>query len=516
MFDFDFEDLGEDAQEEQDKAAEAERQADQRRQKEEAMLRMCSFGVGIQTLRHKPVDRQLTVQSDVDEQPLSAKEASKETREDAQRLQRNANTLLGEYWHSLETPEEEQRRKQHLQMQKEQQEQRLQQHFREQEQQQQQLKLQQQRQRERQQQHLQLQQKKSDLDNYWAAVSEQPLPDYDALAEQVENAETATPDSAEVLTEEKAGDAEDGEDKRARMQAIEAALLAQIEEQERQEKEEQERQEKEEQERQEKEEQAREDVNSSGSLAGRWCEEAVAEKSQRSSSQERERWKRAYERSEAREQQEVEAGHSAASSSGTSGGVMHATVLETGAPRVRFEISGEHFTMHLPDSCIAPQDVVRVWEKEWGIAHAGRLRFAAPHGSDQKWLQRDDVLPAFPTVIRLEGLGTITSAVAIALRQRLADPSGVKKGQSPAGSSSKPQVNRPSRKPLSRKMPIAAPIPPEVAMQSCKEAGIPIGPLPEALANPGRGFMRGADPEQRRALVEMAKNGRFMRKPISN
>merc|ERR1712151_104168 len=68
-------------------------------------------------------------------------------------------------------------------------------------------------------------------------------------------------------------------------------------------------------------------------------------------------------------------------------------------------------------------ELTQIWEKEWGILHASRLRFVAAPESEQKWLNfREDVVPMSPVVTRLEGLSNVLQTLANTLRQRVADP----------------------------------------------------------------------------------------------
>mmetsp|Transcript_80633 Transcript_80633/g.236962 ORF Transcript_80633/g.236962 Transcript_80633/m.236962 type:complete len:401 (-) Transcript_80633:108-1310(-) len=84
-----------------------------------------------------------------------------------------------------------------------------------------------------------------------------------------------------------------------------------------------------------------------------------------------------------------------------------------------FRISERVLPMHLERTDMTPCEVTRIWEQEWGIAYAGRLRFEAPPESGSKWLNpRLDVLPAPPAVTRLDGKAAILDALALALTQR--------------------------------------------------------------------------------------------------
>mmetsp|Transcript_92694 Transcript_92694/g.286157 ORF Transcript_92694/g.286157 Transcript_92694/m.286157 type:complete len:398 (-) Transcript_92694:98-1291(-) len=84
-----------------------------------------------------------------------------------------------------------------------------------------------------------------------------------------------------------------------------------------------------------------------------------------------------------------------------------------------FRISGRVLPMHLERTGVTPHEVTRIWEREWGIAYASRLRFEAPPDTGTKWLNlREDELPAPPTVTRLDGKPPILDALALALTQR--------------------------------------------------------------------------------------------------
>eukprot|EP00421_Protoceratium_reticulatum_P026057 CAMPEP_0168459258 /NCGR_PEP_ID=MMETSP0228-20121227/52816_1 /TAXON_ID=133427 /ORGANISM="Protoceratium reticulatum, Strain CCCM 535 (=CCMP 1889)" /LENGTH=99 /DNA_ID=CAMNT_0008474415 /DNA_START=17 /DNA_END=313 /DNA_ORIENTATION=+ len=67
---------------------------------------------------------------------------------------------------------------------------------------------------------------------------------------------------------------------------------------------------------------------------------------------------------------------------------------------------------------MTPRDVARLWEDDWGIRYAGRIKFKAPEGSAHKWLNHGvDFIPAAPAEVRLEGLGSVLSALRLALER---------------------------------------------------------------------------------------------------
>jgi len=90
-----------------------------------------------------------------------------------------------------------------------------------------------------------------------------------------------------------------------------------------------------------------------------------------------------------------------------------------GLQTVFFKVVDDVLPMHLERQKLTPLEVTKIWEEEWGIAHATRVRFEAPDGSPTKWLNaREDFLPSPPVVIRLDGKGSILQAIGVALKQR--------------------------------------------------------------------------------------------------
>jgi len=83
-----------------------------------------------------------------------------------------------------------------------------------------------------------------------------------------------------------------------------------------------------------------------------------------------------------------------------------------------FSIDGELFTMPLSRSGMTPREITDIWEKDWGVLYASRLRFEAPPDAPIKWLNHHShAVPSAPAVVRLDGMGSILQAVALALRQ---------------------------------------------------------------------------------------------------
>mmetsp|Transcript_42038 Transcript_42038/g.63492 ORF Transcript_42038/g.63492 Transcript_42038/m.63492 type:complete len:277 (-) Transcript_42038:131-961(-) len=84
-----------------------------------------------------------------------------------------------------------------------------------------------------------------------------------------------------------------------------------------------------------------------------------------------------------------------------------------------FEIQKQSFPMKLPQPNMTAADVMEIWEHEWGILYASRLRFAAPEGSSVKWLNaHGHSVPPAPAVVRLEGAASVLQALASELDRR--------------------------------------------------------------------------------------------------
>mmetsp|Transcript_81548 Transcript_81548/g.243106 ORF Transcript_81548/g.243106 Transcript_81548/m.243106 type:complete len:393 (+) Transcript_81548:79-1257(+) len=86
-----------------------------------------------------------------------------------------------------------------------------------------------------------------------------------------------------------------------------------------------------------------------------------------------------------------------------------------------FRIFDAVLPMRLPREGMTPQEVMRIWQEDWGVAYARTLRFEAPkapESSSRCWLNpREDVLPYSPAIVRLEGKAGILNALALSLRQ---------------------------------------------------------------------------------------------------
>lgn len=110
-------------------------------------------------------------------------------------------------------------------------------------------------------------------------------------------------------------------------------------------------------------------------------------------------------------------------------------------------------TMILPRSGMTPSDIISIWEQDWGVLYAGRLKFEAPPDAPLKWLNhRNHAVPGAPAIIRLDGMGSILQAVASALRQRggaasAAEPAPSGSGPGARGSAATLPAKQPRRPP---------------------------------------------------------------------
>lgn len=85
---------------------------------------------------------------------------------------------------------------------------------------------------------------------------------------------------------------------------------------------------------------------------------------------------------------------------------------------LQLQIGQELLCMDLPRKNLTPLEVTTIWEQEWGIAYAGRVKFKAPEDWDKKWLNiREDKVPEFPAVVRIEAsMGSVLEAIANRIR----------------------------------------------------------------------------------------------------
>eukprot|EP00747_Dinoflagellata_sp_TGD_P080972 gnl/TRDRNA2_/TRDRNA2_161107_c0_seq1.p1 gnl/TRDRNA2_/TRDRNA2_161107_c0~~gnl/TRDRNA2_/TRDRNA2_161107_c0_seq1.p1 ORF type:complete len:417 (-),score=114.58 gnl/TRDRNA2_/TRDRNA2_161107_c0_seq1:105-1355(-) len=107
--------------------------------------------------------------------------------------------------------------------------------------------------------------------------------------------------------------------------------------------------------------------------------------------------------------------------------------------RLNVQIVEETFRMCLQKEGLTVQEVLTIWEKEWAIRYASKVKFEAASAEDPdvwppkrptRWLARSDIVPSHPAVIRIEGQGSILSALATALKQRDSSKN-VEKAQTP-------------------------------------------------------------------------------------
>lgn len=75
--------------------------------------------------------------------------------------------------------------------------------------------------------------------------------------------------------------------------------------------------------------------------------------------------------------------------------------------------------MFMATAAVTPQELLDLWESEWHVSYASRIRFVAPPDSPAKYLrQREDAVPAHPAVLRLEGPPSVLTALAHEMRLR--------------------------------------------------------------------------------------------------
>lgn len=88
---------------------------------------------------------------------------------------------------------------------------------------------------------------------------------------------------------------------------------------------------------------------------------------------------------------------------------------------VKSVLETQVLTMVLPRPQMTPHELTALWEKEWGVMHATRIKFRSPSSSPSKWLSHHgDHLPLAPVVVVLEtkGLGSILNSLECAFRQQ--------------------------------------------------------------------------------------------------
>eukprot|EP00930_Biecheleria_cincta_P089543 TRINITY_DN78876_c0_g1_i1.p1 TRINITY_DN78876_c0_g1~~TRINITY_DN78876_c0_g1_i1.p1 ORF type:complete len:212 (-),score=53.34 TRINITY_DN78876_c0_g1_i1:57-692(-) len=115
--------------------------------------------------------------------------------------------------------------------------------------------------------------------------------------------------------------------------------------------------------------------------------------------------------------------------------------VDPSSNELTFTIGNEELFMRLPDCKGATaQDVIQIWEREWGVTYANRLRFlAVAPGSGNGFRSLNPRQDTLPPMVKLEGPGSVLTAVAVGLRQRRGGPTPAP-GIS-AAAASKPAAN---------------------------------------------------------------------------
>eukprot|EP00811_Abedinium_folium_P036908 NODE_9573_length_1413_cov_17.197512.p1 GENE.NODE_9573_length_1413_cov_17.197512~~NODE_9573_length_1413_cov_17.197512.p1 ORF type:complete len:371 (-),score=95.99 NODE_9573_length_1413_cov_17.197512:128-1240(-) len=86
---------------------------------------------------------------------------------------------------------------------------------------------------------------------------------------------------------------------------------------------------------------------------------------------------------------------------------------------VTLRINKEEVSMNLDREDMTPYDIIKVWES-WSLPYVSRVSFIDVTGGRPHKLQhRTAAVPLHPSVVKLEGNGSILTALALALKQRL-------------------------------------------------------------------------------------------------
>lgn len=88
-------------------------------------------------------------------------------------------------------------------------------------------------------------------------------------------------------------------------------------------------------------------------------------------------------------------------------------------PTLLCKIFDETLAMRLERDGMTPHDVAEMWEKEWGITGASRIKFCAPPEYDKKYLNaKEDLLPGPPFVVKLDvKLGSVIQNLALKIKR---------------------------------------------------------------------------------------------------
>jgi len=91
--------------------------------------------------------------------------------------------------------------------------------------------------------------------------------------------------------------------------------------------------------------------------------------------------------------------------------------------------------MALDRNEITPAELTTIWEEDWGVQYASRIKFIA-EGTSRKLNPQSSFVPLYPVVVQLECLGSVLASVATALKTRTPtsqkaqnDAIGASKGQ---------------------------------------------------------------------------------------
>jgi len=98
---------------------------------------------------------------------------------------------------------------------------------------------------------------------------------------------------------------------------------------------------------------------------------------------------------------------------------VHDTTIEYPWPCVLFRIFTDVLPMRVEKHSMTPQELIHIWEHEWRVPYASRIKFFASEDADKKCLHpHQDIVPGSPCEVKLHaGVGSILEGLAVALKR---------------------------------------------------------------------------------------------------
>jgi hypothetical protein len=97
----------------------------------------------------------------------------------------------------------------------------------------------------------------------------------------------------------------------------------------------------------------------------------------------------------------------------------HDASIEYPWPCVLFRIFRDVLPMRVERHNMTPRELIHIWEHDWRVPYASRIKFLAAEDAGKKYLHpQDDIVPGSPCDVQLHaGVGSILESLAVALKR---------------------------------------------------------------------------------------------------